>query len=104
MAELVRTKAPLTLVRLTYCKPVEELDRLMPDHAAWLQSCIEQDLLIIAGRQVPRVGGVLIFRGHREEVAALAATDPFVVNGAATLEAVEFVASFASDGFAALVA
>jgi uncharacterized protein YciI len=103
MADLVRTDAPLTLVRLTYQVSIKELDRLMPDHAAWLQKCIEQDVLIVAGRQVPRVGGVLIFRGHRDEVAALAATDPFVVNGAATLEAVEFVARFASDGFAALV-
>jgi uncharacterized protein YciI len=103
MPDLVRTDAPLTLIRLTYQASIEELDRLMPDHAAWLQKCIEEGVLIVAGRQVPRVGGVLIFRGHRDEVAALAATDPFVVNGAATLEAVEFVARFASDGFAALI-
>ncbi|TPG19967.1 hypothetical protein EAH87_09100 [Sphingomonas koreensis] len=103
MAELARTKSPLCLVRLTYRQPADALDRLMPEHAAWLERCIADDLLLVGGRQAPRTGGVLIFRGHKAEVEALANSDPFVTNGAATIEVIEFVASFAADGFAALL-
>lgn len=95
--------APVSIVRLTYVAPLDQVDAQMKPHVAWLEQCVEQGLLLIAGRQVPRVGGVLIFRGAKAEVEALAASDPFVTSGVATPEVTEIAASIAADAIAALL-
>lgn len=93
--------APVCVITLIYVAPIEAVDALMKAHVAWLEQGFAEGVLILAGRQVPRVGGILLCRGQRAEVEAYAATDPFVIGGVATAEVVEFAASFASDGLAA---
>ncbi|MFD1788223.1 YciI family protein [Sphingomonas floccifaciens] len=92
--------APVSIVTLTYVAPIEEVDAQMAAHVAWLQAGIDAGVLLLAGRQVPRTGGVLIFRGHRAEVEALAASDPFVTSGVATFAVTEMAASLATDAVA----
>lgn len=93
--------APVSIVTLTYVAPIEDVDAQMKAHVAWLQSALDEGVLLLAGRQVPRTGGVLLFRGHRAAVEALAATDPFVTSGVATAAVTEIAASFAADTIAA---
>ena len=103
MAEPARVAAPLCLIVLTYVKPLDEVDAQLPAHGAWLREGFRQGLFLIAGRRKPRTGGVIVARGEREAVEALAATDPFVASGVATAEVIAFDATFAAPSIADLL-
>ena len=96
--------APVCVVTLTYVAPIEDVDAQMAAHVAWLEAGFDASLLLLAGRQVPRVGGILLCRGQRTQVEAFAATDPFVTSGVATATITEMAASFAADALAPLLA
>ncbi|MDP9931722.1 uncharacterized protein YciI [Variovorax paradoxus] len=82
------------IVTLTYIRPLEELDVLMDAHMTWLRKHYESGLFLASGRQVPRKGGVIFARsGERAALEAVLARDPFVQNGVATTEVIEFVPS-----------
>ena len=104
MADRFRASGPLSLIVLHYDKPLPAIDALMPEHLAWLETGFAQGLFLVAGRQNPRTGGVILCRGDKARVAALAQTDPFVTQGAATASVIEFNASFAQPEFAGLLA
>ena len=104
MSEIVRPGTPLCAAILSYCAPIEEIDRLMPAHGDWLRQLYAQDLIVVCGRREPRSGGVIICRGHRAEVEALMASDPFLIEGVATTDVIEFVASMAHPSLAELLA
>src|SRR6478736_3531388 len=71
---------------LTYTKPLAEVDTLMRRHMAWLDAQYEAGRFVVSGRRIPRTGGVIVARGDdREEIEALAASDPFVKGGVARL-------------------
>ena len=85
---------------LTYTKPLAEVDALMRRHMAWLDAQYEAGRFVVSGRRIPRTGGVIVARGDdREEIEALAASDPFVKGGVATCEVIQFRASQTADGF-----
>ena len=85
------------VIALTYTASIEVLDGHLADHRAWLDQGIADGWLLLAGPREPRTGGILLARGERDEIAAKAATDPFVVNGAASFELIEFRAGKAAD-------
>ena len=88
------------LLRLTYTAPLDEVDAHMRAHMAWLNRGYRDGHFVVSGRQIPRVGGVILVRGDdREAVEALAAADPFVANGVATVEVLEFRAAMTAPGF-----
>ncbi|GAA0735591.1 YciI family protein [Sphingomonas japonica] len=93
----------MCLALLTYVQPIDSVDAQLSAHVDWLGKCFDEELLILAGRQVPRTGGVLLFRGRRAEVEALVATDPFVTSGVATVAVTEFNASMAAGPLADLL-
>ena len=95
--------APVCVITLSYVAPIEQVDARMPAHVAWLEAGFAEGLLLLAGRQVPRTGGIVLCRGHRAEVEAFAATDPFVTSGVATASVTEMAASFAADALAPLL-
>ena len=85
---------------LTYTKPLDEVDAHMREHMRWLNAGYKAGRFVVSGRQIPRTGGVILARGDdREEIEALAATDPFVSGGVATCEVVQFRASQRAPGF-----
>jgi uncharacterized protein YciI len=86
-------------VLLTYIKPLSEVDALMGDHVAWLNEQYDAGRFLLSGRRIPRTGGVILARGDdEEEMAALAASDPFVSAGVATCEVIRFRASQRAGG------
>lgn len=95
--------APVCVITLSYVAPLDAVDAQMAAHVAWLEAGFDAGLLLIAGRQVPRTGGIILCRGHRAEVEAFAATDPFVSSGVATASVTEMAASFAADVLAPLL-
>jgi uncharacterized protein YciI len=85
---------------LTYTKPLEEVDTHMRAHMKWLNAQYAAGRFMVSGRQIPRTGGVILARGEdREEIEAIAAADPFVSNGVATVEVIQFRASQTAPGF-----
>ena len=91
------------VVLLTYKVDLDEVDRHMTDHVAWLKAGLADGPLLAAGRQVPRTGGVLLARGEsKAAVEAWAAGDPFVTNGVADAQVIEFNTSFLAPGLEAL--
>ena len=67
------------VITLTYIRPLDELDALMPKHVAWLKKHYKSSLFIASGRQVPRTGGVILARsGDRQALEDIVQLDPFV--------------------------
>ncbi|MDX3908334.1 MAG: YciI family protein [Sphingobium sp.] len=89
----------MIIISLRYTAPLAEVDAHLDAHVAWLKTAIADGWVVIAGRQVPREGGILIARGEKQDVAAKAATDPFVINNVAELSLVEFSPSMTAPGF-----
>jgi uncharacterized protein YciI len=90
------------VVTLTYTAPIDAVDALVDAHRAWLRKGIADGVLLAAGRQVPRTGGVLLAVGTRDAVEAFAAADPFVTGGVATFALTEVDVVLAAPGFEAL--
>jgi uncharacterized protein YciI len=79
------------LVLLTYERPLAEIDRRMGAHVAFLEECYRAGVFLASGRQVPRKGGVILaVAPSRAELAAVMERDPFVREGLARFEIVEF--------------
>ena len=65
-------------------------------HVTWISEQIEAGKVVLAGRQNPPVGGViLIHADSRAEAEAFAAADPYAKEGYATYQVVEFNAAIA---------
>ncbi len=87
------------IVTLTYVRPLEQLDALMDAHVTWLKKHYASGLFVASGRQVPRKGGVILARsGDRGALDAVLARDPFVQNGVARADVLEFVPSMTALG------
>lgn len=82
------------VVLLKYEEPLEEIDRLMPEHVAFLRRCYRAGVFFASGRQVPREGGVILaVAPNREDLEEILEADPFVREGAASFRIVEFKTS-----------
>ncbi len=95
--------AAVCIITLTYTAPDTAVDALMKPHVAWLEAGIAEGAFLLAGRQVPRTGGIILCRGSKADVEAVAATDPFVTGGVATATVVELAPSFAHEALAAIL-
>ncbi len=94
---VARPMQPMCLAMLTYVKPLGEVDVHRDAHVAWIRAAMEESVMLLAGRRNPPTGGVLLFRGEADVVEQFAQTDPFVVNGVATVEVVAFTMTLAMD-------
>ena len=82
------------VVLLTYEKPLAEVDRLMREHVGFLEDCYRAGVFLACGRQVPRNGGVILaVSAKREDLDDVMQHDPFVREGVASYEIVEFRSS-----------
>lgn len=75
-----------------YIKPAEEREKHLTEHRAFLDKCIEKNVLVIAGRINPPTGGVILFNVDTEEEArTILREDPFAINKIAEYEIIELV-------------
>ena len=82
------------LVLLKYEKPLAELDGRMRAHVAFLEEAYRDGWFLASGRQVPRTGGVILsVAPDRDALDARMQQDPFVREGLASFEIVEFKTS-----------
>ena len=86
-------------VHSVYLKPLEEVDRHLDAHRAFLKTLYEKGITICSGPQVPRTGGfILMNAADREEVLSIMQNDPYVIHGVAEYSIIEFeVRSFAEN-------
>ena len=79
------------LILLTYEKPLDEVDRLMPEHVGFLEECYRAGVFLASGRRVPRNGGVILaVSPSRDDLDEVMRHDPFVREGIARYEIIEF--------------
>lgn len=89
---------------LTYRKPLEEIERLLPEHICYLDDWYAQGKFLCSGRKNPRTGGVILCTCEsRKEAEYIRDQDPFYKEGAARYEIIEFLPTKMSDGFRALL-
>lgn len=87
-----------------YIKPLEEVDRILPEHVAWLDANYAKEVFVFSGRQVPRVGGIILCNvEERKEAEGIIAGDPFVREGIAAYETIEFTPTKFAKDFAPFV-
>ena len=68
-------------------KPLEDIDARLEIHRNWLRRGIAEGHFLVAGRRIPRVGGIILINAATEDEArALAETDPFISSGLAEFE------------------
>ena len=90
---------------LTYVRPLEEVDRLIDGHKAYLERNYAAGRFIVSGRREPRTGGVILARAASiAEIEAVIAEDPFSREGVAEYEVIEFLPGTWAEGFAGFVA
>lgn len=87
------------IFNLTYVKPLEEIERLLPAHIAFLEEFYAKGKFLCSGRKEPRTGGVILCRcGSLEEAEAIRDRDPFFYEGAAEYEIIRFHATKTAEG------
>jgi uncharacterized protein YciI len=68
-----------------------KLDEVHPAHSAWFAEQCTAGPVVMAGRQVPSVGGVVMVDvATRAEAEAFAAGDPYTAAGVAKYTVIEF--------------
>jgi len=93
----------MCVVLLSYTTDLETVDVHLKAHGDWLRQGFEAGVIVVAGRRTPRTGGVILFRGDKDAVEKVAASDPFVVEGVATIEVIPFTANLAAPVLADLL-
>jgi uncharacterized protein YciI len=93
------------LVLLTYTKPLDEVDALLPAHREFLGRMYAAGTFLLSGRREPRSGGVILAdAASAQALDAVLAQDPFRIHGVASYQVIEFVPTMAAPGLQSLVA
>jgi uncharacterized protein YciI len=79
------------IVKVSYQKPIEEVDRFLVEHRAFLDKGYQQNYLMASGPQNPRVGGIILSQlSDRHQLQEFLAQDPFLIHEIASYEIIEF--------------
>lgn len=94
-----RAHPSLFIVSLRYLVPLAEMDTVMEKHVAFLDKHFAEGHFLVSGRQVPRIGGIILARGKDwAAVDRIMKQDPLVKGKLAGVDIVEFVASKKGKG------
>lgn len=87
------------IANLTYVKPLEEVEKYLEEHIAFLEKQYKLGNFICSGRKNPRTGGIILFNAKDEaEMNKIITEDPFYINKIANYEITEFYPTkYASD-------
>jgi uncharacterized protein YciI len=87
------------VVMITYVADLAAVDAALPEHMAWLEQQYAEGIFLASGRQIPRVGGVILAAGiGRAELERRLLLDPFRRRGLAECTVVEFAPSRVAAG------
>tara|TARA_R110002126_G_scaffold288439_1_gene442146 strand:- start:1185 stop:1475 length:291 start_codon:yes stop_codon:yes gene_type:complete len=92
------------IVSLNYIKPLEEVNRYLPEHLEFLNKYYESGDFILSGRKEPRTGGVILAKTQGlKDLEQILNLDPFYREGVAEYDIVEMVPSKSSPELSSLV-
>ena len=84
----------------TYLKPVEEVDKHLPDHRAFLKPLYDRGIILCSGPQVPRTGGFILMNvPGKAKAMEIMKNDPYVLRGVAQYFPIEFECRSYAAGF-----
>jgi uncharacterized protein YciI len=93
------------VVLLTYTKPIEAVDALVPEHREYLQRMYQAGTFLLSGRKDPRDGGVILANAESTQaLEAALAQDPFQIHGVASYQVIQFTPTMAAPALQSLVA
>lgn len=85
-----------------YVKPLDEVDRWLPEHREFLDRQYAAGHFIVSGPTVPRSGGVIVTTDiSRDTIDRIMKDDPFVREGVSEYEFIEFTATKRAEAFVA---
>lgn len=77
---------------LTYLKPINEVEKYLPQHIDYLEHYYQAGHFIASGRKVPRKGGVILCcADSHEQAMSIMQEDPFYIHHIAEYELIEFI-------------
>lgn len=80
------------LVLITYKKSLDEIDKYITDHRAFLDAGYKNNYFVVSGPKNPRTGGVIISQlSNREQLEKILNSDPFKIRDVADYEIIEFM-------------
>lgn len=92
------------VVLVTYKKPLERVEQYLVAHRAFLDRGYQEQLLIASGPRVPRTGGILLSQcNERAVLETFLSQDPFLLQGIAEYEVIEFTPVKAHPNFQVFV-
>ena len=93
------------VVKLTYRRPIEEVESHLAEHVEFLNAQYDAGVFIASGRRVPRTGGVILANGvEKAELEKILELDPFKREQIAEYEVIEFVPTKMKAGLEAFIA
>jgi uncharacterized protein YciI len=82
------------IIQLHYIVRLEELDRHMAEHVAYLKNYYKKNVFIASGRKVSRTGGIILaLADSKQEVEAIIMEDPFIRHKVVAFTITEFLTS-----------
>lgn len=79
------------LITSQYLKPLEEVDSKRDDHLAYMNNYVLAGIFVLAGRKHTNDGAVVIAANTtKEEIELILSNDPYVLNGLAKYDIIEF--------------
>ena len=79
---------------INYTKPIEEVNAVVADHRAYLDTLYAKEKLICSGRRSTLTGGVLLSHVQsRDEIDEIIKNDPYKLKDVAEYEVIEFTPS-----------
>lgn len=80
------------IISLTYKRPMEDVEKHIPEHIAFLDKYYAVNKFVFSGRKNPRTGGVILANNVSEiEINLIIKEDPFHKNEIADYEIIEFI-------------
>lgn len=92
------------IVNLTYILPLEEVEKHLTEHIAFLDQYYGSGNFVCSGRKNPRTGGVILCNAKNiEEVNEIIREDPFYKNKVAAYDVLEFQPTKYANAFKVFV-
>ncbi|MEB3753284.1 YciI family protein [Acinetobacter sp. MD2(2019)] len=84
----------MIVVTLSYKKPLADVDAVLTEHLAFLDTYYAQKKFLVSGRRENRIGGVIIVLVDSvTEAKQIMAQDPFFIHGIADYDFMRFEAT-----------
>jgi uncharacterized protein YciI len=91
------------VVLLTYKKPIEEIEKHLAEHRAFLDRGYSNHFFLLSGPTEPRTGGVIISQlKSRNQLESILKQDPFSMHELANYNLIEFHATKYHPAFSCL--